>query len=169
MKKILLRYWTLYLIAIGFFIAIFSPENILDQFPALQNMTHPMKSIFPPIAGYSKRSQFPQVSEFYFAYMWLLSPFYFWVSLKLIRNDKGLKNWKPKNLGDKLKNIFTGVLLASSLSFFVLFINPGYDFNLLPINSSRLALGIAGVAFSGCAAAFMLAVAYAFLEKFRQK
>jgi hypothetical protein len=152
-------------IVAGFFIASFAPEDILGTFTFLQNVTSELKSLFPPIAGYAGKSKFPQVTECYFSFMWLLSPYYFWVSIQVIRHNDGLKNWKPRNWIEKVKVFLVGVVLLSILGYFEFFINPGYDFNLLPINSSRFALATSGFLFSGAAAAYLFAVAYCLLEK----
>lgn len=156
---------SLFLIIVGFFIAQFASESILDKYYYLQSITLKLKSIFPPIAGYAAKSKFPQVSELYFSYMWLISPVCFWASVQLVRNNEGLKSWKPKTWGEQINVFIVGVLLFSLLGYFTFFINPGYDYNLLPINSSRLALGMFGYIFSGSGGAFLLAGAYCFIEK----
>lgn len=152
-------------IVFGFFIALFCPENILDKHWLLQFATSKLKAIFPPIAGYARKSEFPQVSELYFSFMWVLSPYYLFISIFSIRENQGLINWLPKAQFELIKVFFIGVVLMSFLGYFVLFVNPGYDFNMLPISSSRFALSVAGYLFSGIAAAILLAVAYCFFEK----
>ncbi|WP_427501719.1 hypothetical protein ACQE3E_23900 (plasmid) [Methylomonas sp. MED-D] len=152
-------------IVFGFFIALLCPENILDKHWLLQSVTSKLKAIFPPIEGYAIKSEFPQVSELYFSLMWALSPYYLFISILSIRRNQGLIDWLPKTQFEVIKVFFTGVVLMSFLGYFCLFVNPGYDFNFLPINSSRFALSVTGYLFSGIAAAILLAVAYCLFEK----
>ena len=49
------------------------------------------------------------------------------------------------------------VLLFFFLAYFGVAINPGYDFNLMPINQSRIALALFGPLFAGGISAVCLA------------
>lgn len=152
-------------IIVGFFIALLSPDNILDLHPYVRFVTEGLKSIFYPIAGYVGKSKFPQVSECYFSFMFIVFPYYFFVVFHAAKKNDGLINWNPTSWMERIKVFIVGVMLTSSLAYFALFINPGYDFNILPVNSSRLALGMSGYALSSPAAAYLLAIACCLLKK----
>jgi hypothetical protein len=49
------------------------------------------------------------------------------------------------------------VLVLAFLAYFAVAINPGYDFNLTPINTSRIALALFGPLFAGGLSAICLA------------
>ena len=64
--------------AINFFIiaslAIFIiPTNILSVYPSLKHFTQFMASLFPNISVYAQKSKWPEVTEFYFSYMWIVT------------------------------------------------------------------------------------------------
>lgn len=158
-------YWPIIPVIAGFFLALLLPSHVLSEYPMLREITGAVKSVFAPISGYAQRSRFPQVAECYFTFMWLLAPYYFWVALVAVRNNEGMIGWKPKSLRERLSVFSVGVGLIGLLGLFVLFFNPGFDFNLLPINSSRVALGLVGWAFSGSGGAFLLAVSWGIGER----
>ena len=64
--------------AINFFIiaslAVFIiPTNLLSVYPSLKHFTQFMASIFPNISVYAQKSKWPEVTEFYFSYMWIVA------------------------------------------------------------------------------------------------
>ena len=64
--------------AINFFIiaslAVFIiPTNILSVYPSLKHFTQFMASLFPNISIYAQKSKWPEVTEFYFSYMWIVA------------------------------------------------------------------------------------------------
>lgn len=60
------------------------------------------------------------------------------------------------------------VILMGVLVYFSLFINTGYDFNLLPLHSSRKALGLGGWLVAGGAQGQLLAWIFCNLLVFRK-
>lgn len=106
-----------------------------------------ISEIFPPISGYANRSAFPEVTKMYMAFTFMLMPLHAWYSYKELTTsyDKPwFKNlWKLESNWAFVKRVFF-VLVMCGLVFFSLFVNPGYDFNLMPLNSSRTALGLGG-------------------------
>lgn len=60
--------------AFGFSLIIFwLPKDILTQYPSLKYFTQFMVDIFPNINVFASRSKMPELTEFYFSYMWLIA------------------------------------------------------------------------------------------------
>ena len=60
--------------AFGFSLIIFwLPKDILTQYPSLKYFTQFMADIFPNINIFASRSKIPELTEFYFSYMWLIA------------------------------------------------------------------------------------------------
>lgn len=49
------------------------PTNLLSVYPSLKNFTEFMATLFPNISIYAQRSKWPEVTEFYFSYMWIVT------------------------------------------------------------------------------------------------
>jgi hypothetical protein len=135
----------------GALVAWFAPLDVLDQSAALRSFTDLMGEIFPPVVGYKKSSKFPQVTALYFSLMFLLGPIWLWKGLTklqyaLIREDAPM--WKRPRFVRASFVIVVWGLVWPGLALFGLFFNPGYDFHVVPINSSRFALGMWGVFFT---------------------
>lgn len=62
-------YFSLIASAIVFII----PKDILSQYPFLRYFTEFMRNIFPNIDIFAQRSKAPELTEFYFSYMWLVA------------------------------------------------------------------------------------------------
>lgn len=163
-----------YSILAGLLIALYAPENILDQLPVLKPFTQLMSTIFPPIEYYALKSKFPQVSELYFSLMWVFSPLHFYYLNADFRAQRfeWARKWKriefdvPYHGFKQYANrIFITVFLMPVLIIVGLFYNKGYDFNLLPINSSRTALGLFGFWFAGAGSFALLLYEYHQLRK----
>ena len=130
---------------IGALVAWFAPLDVLDQSAALRSFTEVMGGIFPTVVGYKKSSKFPQVSALYFSLMFLLGPIWFWKSLTTLRHTLFRTDGKIWSLPRLLRVplvIFLSGALFIGLPVFQVFLNPGYDLHIMPINSSRASLGI---------------------------
>lgn len=68
---LLLRY--LYYSIIASLIVFLLPKDILTQYPIFRYFTDFMKNIFPNIEIFAQRSKMPELTEFYFSYMWIVS------------------------------------------------------------------------------------------------
>jgi len=49
------------------------PKDILSQYSFLRYFTEFMRNIFPNISIFAQRSKAPELTEFYFSYMWLVA------------------------------------------------------------------------------------------------
>lgn len=158
----------------GLLIALFASESILNDIPALKLFTQFMSTIFPPIQYYAAKSKFPQVTELYFAFMWLFAPlhFYFLNADFQSQRFRWAMKWKQREFDQPYRGfwqfahriLFIGVLIPGLIVFFF-FYNNGYDFNLLPINSSRIALGLFGFWFAGAMGFVLLQYEYHQMKK----
>jgi hypothetical protein len=106
-----------------------------------------ISALFPPISGYAGKSLFPGVTQMYMAFTFLLMPLHAWYTyqeLSTLNSEPWFKNlWSLDSTWAFVKRVGL-VLVMSAIVLFCLFVNPGYDFNLMPLNSSRLALGLGG-------------------------
>lgn len=144
-----MRYWFMGMV----FIALFIPNDILERVSILKVLTDFFSVLFPSIASYSARSDFPQVTAFYMTLSWITSPLHGYYLIKEYRND--LADWTVKfkspdswPMRERIKG-FIFLLIIPLLLYFMAFMAEGHDFNLIPINSSRIALGFCGWLMSG--------------------
>lgn len=119
-----------------------------------------MKALFPPIGHYAEKSSFPQVSAVYFSVMWLFAPLHFLYLKRQLEAQEDLLRTDVRGWLGRIGQFAIGVVLLPLLGLFALFVNPGFDFNLLPVNSSRLALGVAGFIFAGAGGFALLAFGF---------
>lgn len=49
------------------------PTNLLSVYPSLKHFTEFMATLFPNISIYAQRSKWPEVTAFYFSYMWIVA------------------------------------------------------------------------------------------------
>lgn len=163
-----------YPILVGLLLALYAPNSVLDDYPFLKPFTQFMGTILPPIQYYAEKSKFPQVTELYFALMWLFAPLHFYFLNQDFHEQRfeWARKWKLKELTPPYRGfkqyahrVFIVLILMPALIIFYLFYNKGYDFNLLPINSSRVMLGLFGFWFAGAAAFAMLQYEHQQLKK----
>lgn len=136
----------------AFFFALHAPQGWATSAywpaPALAFIS----ALFPPISGYARNSSFPAVTQMYMAFAFLLMPLHAWYAYKELSTPNSapwFKNlWSLDSTWAFVKRACL-VLVVSATVGFCLFINPGYDFNLMPLNSSRLALGLGGWVVAG--------------------
>lgn len=144
-------------------IAWYSPANIRDAFSWQEPFTKLLATIFPPIAAYASKSAFPAATALYMAFAFLLFPLHFFYALSELRtNNKERwfeRLWNIQSMRDMLSRFFL-IPIVTLLALFGLFLNPGYDFNLLPLNSSRAALALGGWLIAGAIPAWCLSWVY---------
>lgn len=135
---------------LGALIALYAPTNILTEHFSLKSFSTLIDKIFPIVGNYSSRSKFSEVTALYFAFMMCTWPIWFWRQNKLLTSKDTLQELITKTPGENhlLLRSFIAVLIFLPLVIFMLFINPGYQFSLMPINESRIALAVFGPFFA---------------------
>lgn len=130
-------------------IALFLPDKPID-FPLVSEYIDFMTKLVPSIAGYAKKSQFPHVSAFYFSFSSLI--FLPWLIYELKhkgmimfgsaeRMEQGYVRVKGKRFPRLL--CVAGLLFCLFIAW-AIWIQPGNQWNILPINEKRWALAIVG-------------------------
>ena len=103
--------------------------------------------IFPPISGYAGSSKFPEITRMYMSLTFLLMPlqgWYTYLELSTSTNESWFKNlWNIESNWALVKRAAL-VAAVGAVTYFALLVNPGYDFNLMPLNTSRNALAVGG-------------------------
>ena len=136
------------IVALGIF-ALGAPEDLNFERYCL---FYSLGKIFPVINFYAEKSAFPSVAKIYFSFAILLMPLHFLYAYKKLStptNDQWFRNlWFISSRRVLIKQIILVVFMLYLL-YFLLYINPGFDFKILPINSSRYALAIGGWIFLG--------------------
>jgi hypothetical protein len=151
------------LILLSFNLALSTPQSWIIENEWIWEFSQSLGEVFPPIQAYIKKSEFSEITAFYFLVMWALSPlFYIW-HMRHLRNE--VKFGTPVSTLTLIMFAIPTILFFYGVVYFLLFINPGFDFNLLPINSSRLALGAFGWIFAGGCAFALLAFCVLFTGK----
>ncbi|WP_143026491.1 hypothetical protein [Paraburkholderia fungorum] len=139
-------------------IGLILPTDVLDLVPALREFCHSINRLFPVVGNYAARSNFPQVTELYFSTHLLLGPL---ASVWALTARDLEKERRFREAGFGISQALT-FLLAIALAIWGLrfgyFSNPGYDFRIAPINSSRVALAFFGFFIAG-SGPFMFAAA----------
>jgi hypothetical protein len=142
------------LYGVGFFFAFNAPDDVLTQYPLLRGFTSLMMEIFPAISAVANRSEFPEVSTLYLSVSWFFSPLYLlYESGKYYTFDPEKKRffeiWSKRPtrwMWIKHSMIF---LIFTIISFFFMLYYNGRDFNIMPFNSHRVALGLLGWLIAG--------------------
>ncbi len=168
-------FWNFYLfrrplayvpIATGALIALIAPLDVMDRLGWLQPLSDWLRNVFLPMDGYIRRSDFPQVTEVYFLVMVLHSPAHFYYFHQALRSEHNMDarkmNWQSRSgIG---KASFCAAVLLLALPLPVAFVlNNGFDFALMPINSSRIALAWSGWLFAGGGAFILTAIVITFV------
>jgi len=128
--------------------------NFFAEFVQFQSL------LFPPVAAYAQKSDFPKVMGLYMAFSFALTPAHFWYALSHLRKDEEESWHKNLWLIDSWAVFVQRLVLAMigiAVAWIGLFFNPGYDFNLLPINTSATALALGGWILGGAGSAICLA------------
>jgi len=130
------------------FLCVFGLQDDFYQIHWVMDLTEFGMSLVPSIAGYGVQSKFPKVSVFYFSIQWLIFLPTFYDLLK----NKDL-NFNKKGFGGIYETIrrrsFPKLLCIFAILFClalicIAWIQPGYQFALMPINEFRLALAVFG-------------------------
>ena len=157
---------------IGIAIALFSPLDILVQMPWIKDVSGPLSQIFPPIKFYIDASRFPQITECYFTFMWLVAPLHYYWCGKALRQDLQAeaqrKSLEKIPLRDRVATIIGQVIVLFWLPiiiYYYLFLNQGYEFSWMPISKSQTALAFGGLIYAGSLAWMALRVEVLALEK----
>jgi hypothetical protein len=165
-------YVVLILWCAGLMAALFSPTDVLDKSKALKIFVDAVLSWINPRGNLGSRSNFPQITQLYYALVAWAIPFFVvifnsWMQTRVGRDRGGLLF--RKNLAMPCK-LFVVLLLPIwvALIYFAS-LNHGGDTRLFLLGSSRLALGVFGVLISlGVGALFALicfSVRRVFFEK----
>lgn len=133
-------------------LAFLLPDDALDRWSALKAWAAYIEQYVPIVANYAGQSAFPQVTAAYFLIVLAMTPAFFWVALTtpgfLVDSEK--VNRLRNKFGVFYQVIaWIGVAFLLFLAYFGVAINPGYDFNVMPINRSRIALALFGPLFAG--------------------
>ncbi|MHA7685912.1 hypothetical protein [Cupriavidus sp. PET2-C1] len=126
-----------------------------------------IQSTFPPIKFYTIKSSFPCVSFLYFSLMMALAIPYsiigFFAAKEFYINH-GSEITRGKSKLRFSSKFFATILIALTCAYFCLFINPGMQFEIAPVNRSRAALYLTGWWLSGLNAGALVGGACAMVE-----
>lgn len=135
---------------IGAILAISTPTDILDYSPAIKLYVDPVLTLISPDGKLGSRSNFPQVTQLYYALMvWTVPCFaiisHSWMLTRVAKDRDGLMFKQKLSITNKVWL----VVLLPVWAIFIYFasLNHGGDTRLIPFGGSRWALGIFGVAF----------------------
>lgn len=143
-------------IVLAALLAWFAPLDIMDRMPQVKQLTGLLRSAFPAMDAYVRKSSFPQVTEIYFAVMALHAPFHVPFIYKDYRQRLAMfrANWHKAVVG-RLATVLCAFFMFPAFAVFAVLVNPGYDLAWMPINSERWALGLCGWFLAGAGAVLM--------------
>jgi hypothetical protein len=146
--------------ALSILLALLVPEDAFSKWSWAKAWFDLVAQFVPIVGNYARRSAFPEAAGLYFAIVVvLMAPCILMAAIttrglfdeqaiRSVRVRRGLLYEVPAWLM---------ALLFLFLAYFCVAINPGYDFNLMPINRSRIALALFGPLFAGGISAVCLA------------
>lgn len=149
--------WVFLLWLIGLLVGWFVPIDILDRSSLAKTYVEIVSLVFP-IQQYALKSHYPQVAQLYNAIIWMAFPWLFALQWQYLKTRKRGLLIKPANelrIRDRL------FLLGFVSPFFLfwgcaaLFLWNGNDTRLTAFASSRIQLGLLGLAIPWAAAMFM--------------
>jgi len=136
--------WLTHLLTIS--IAWLVPPDILERYQLLEVLANITAQVFPMVDGYGQKSAFPGVSKLYFALILVIAPIWVWrllVDASLAADREAfVRHLSESRL--RLLLLIPFAIVQLLVGVFLLFFNPGIQFNVMPINDSRLALGVFG-------------------------
>jgi hypothetical protein len=149
--------WIPYALSIP--LALLAPEDAFSKWSWAKAWFDLVAQFVPIVSNYAGRSAFPEAAGVYFSIVILMAPCIFvaamttrgWFdepAIRSVRARRGLLYEVPA---------WIMALVLVFLAYFAVVINPGYDFNLMPINRSRIALALFGPLFAGGLSAICLA------------
>lgn len=148
-------------------LALLVPEDVLNRWHSAKAWFEFVASFVPIVANYAHRSPFPQVTGFYFSIVVIpMALCFFWGQFKIPNavNEERMKTFRAR-MGPLYYVFAWSVAIGMIfLAYVVLVMNPGYDFNLMPINRSRLALAVFGPLFAGGIAGICFASALSLMQ-----
>jgi len=139
-------------------LAVTAPNDILSASPTLRAFCDAMFHTSAPIRGYTKQSQFPEVTLCYMTLTLLLSPLYFFAAFYAMRTKAGevfvpidqMERRAGSTVGDAITGAGLITALCVPLVYFMVVINPGIQgFSFMNISESRISLALFGWIFSG--------------------
>jgi len=141
-----------YLLSIA--LALLAPDDVLDRWSLLKAWVTYVEQYVPIVSNYAKRSAFPQVTALYFSIVVLMmTPSFLWGVLAtpgfVVNEDKFSRLQERFGVFHSLISWVIALGLMPLLAYFCLMVNPGYDFNIMPINRSKIALALFGPLFAG--------------------
>ena len=134
------------IIGLGVLITLFAPDNVLTRYRAIAVFVEWMGGWISPIAAYRRASKFPEIAGLYFSVMFIVTPLimiHLFSRIDLILRDAASAfDRKP------LLSYFSAMILifiAGAMPFMLYVWADGAEIiPSIPINSSKLALGIFG-------------------------
>lgn len=140
-------------------IAWFWPAQTSETSAWVGEFSKALAKVFPPIEAYASKSSFPAATAVYMTLAFLLFPVHFYFAFKELRTNTEeswhKRLWNVQSLGNVVQRLLL-LIVGSVGAAFMLFINPGYDFNLLPLNTSRAALAWGGWLVTGAIPAWCI-------------
>lgn len=155
-------------------LALLVPDDVFERWHWLQTWVNYVEQYVPIVSNYAKRSAFPQVTAVYFSIVAILiTPSFLWSALAtpgfIINEQKFTLLQEKFGVLHSLACWVIALGLMPLLAYFCLMVNPGYDFNIMPINRSRNALALFGPLFAGGVAGGCIAASLKMLVKLINK
>jgi hypothetical protein len=149
--------WIPYVLSIP--LALLAPDDAFSKWPWAKVWFDLVAQLVPIVGNYAGRSAFPEAAGVYFSIVILAAPCIFVGALTTpgLFDEQAFRSVRARR--GLLYEVFAllVVLLLLFLAYFGVAINPGYDYNLMPINRSRIALALFGPLFAGGISAVCLA------------
>lgn len=142
----------------GLVIAVYAPEDILDESIIARTYVDAVKWCWPLMGQYVQKSKFPQLAMLYNSVVWLALPLLAILTWRYLKTRKtGLLVKEQLTIMEHLLLILACLFYAAIGAVFLFFWN-GTNTRLVDFASSRLSLGLWGMAIPFGAAAFLIPV-----------
>lgn len=151
--------WTLWVCClwlIGLLVAWFAPIDVVERFSLANAYVKTISLVFP-IQQYAQKSHYPQVAQLYNAIVWVAFPWLFalqWQYLKTRKRGLLIKPDAELRIRDRLFLVGFAAPFCAGLAYVALFHWIGNDTRLVSFASSRIQLGLLGLAIPWGAAIF---------------
>ena len=145
--------------ALSILLALLVPEDAFSKWSWAKGWFDLVAQLVPIVGNYARRSAFPEVAGVYFSIVILMAPCIFMAAMTTrgLVNEPAIRSLRVRRGLLYEVPAWLMVLLFLFLTYFCVAINPGYDYNLMPINRSRIALALFGPLFAGGLSAGCLA------------